>query len=56
MELLTPNEIRLIDDEVKWVIALELMLNHRSQFTEQQWDVIKDCFKSSINNFSGVKK
>lgn len=55
MNLPTPNEIRQIDDEVKWIIALNLMLTHRSDFTEQQWDVIKDCFKESMNNFCGVK-
>lgn len=47
MELLTPNQIRSIRDVNQWFKALKLMVNGKSFFTDQQWDVILDAFKDS---------
>lgn len=44
MNLLTPNEIRSIKEGNRWFEALKLMVNGKSGFTDQQWDVILDCF------------
>lgn len=56
MNLLTPNEIRRINDDDLWFAAYKAAELSRSLFTDQQWEIIMDSFHEAGANLWGWEK
>jgi hypothetical protein len=47
MRLLTPNEIRAIDNGEQWQKAYAMVKTNKAMFTKKQWEAIKSAFAES---------